>query len=90
MDWDALVPHRKPILIALSVDDRGRKWAQRRTDTGPVFDVLAPTGEMLGTVDPAFEPWPFFPPVVRVTQMYALVSDSLDVPSVVRAPVPLR
>jgi hypothetical protein len=89
-DWEAVVPRRKPILVGLAVDDRSRLWVQRRTDAGVVFDVFAPTGELLGTVEPGFEPWPFFAPVVRGSQMLALVTDSLDVPSVVRAAVPLR
>jgi sugar lactone lactonase YvrE len=89
-DWESVIPQRKPILVGLSVDDRGRLWVQRRTEAGVLFDVFAPTGELVGTVEPAFEPWPFFPPVVRGAQMLALVTDSLDVPSVVRAAVPLR
>ena len=32
----------------------------------------------------------YFPPVIRGKSFYVVVTDSLDVPSVIRAPVPFR
>lgn len=90
-DWEAVVPKKKPLLVSLSVDDQSRLWVQRRTlSRGPVFDVIGPTGQLLALVDPDFEPWPFFPPVVHGNNMLALVTDSAGVPMVVRGPVALR
>jgi streptogramin lyase len=91
IDWESLVPKRKPVLVNLSVDDQSRLWVQRRTlSRGPVFDVIDANGQLLGSIDPDFEPAEYLPPVIRGKSFYAVVTDSLDVPTVIRAPVPLR
>lgn len=90
-DWESIVPRQKPVLVNLSVDDRSRLWVQRRTlSRGPVFDVLDADGRLLGSIDPDFAPAEHFPIVVRGKSLYAVLIDSLDVATVVRAPVPLR
>ena len=90
-DWEAAVGKRKPVLVSLSVDDQSRLWVQRRTlSRGPVFDVLDATGQLVGTIDPDFEPSTTFPPVIKGRSIYAVVADSLGAPTVIRAPVTFR
>jgi len=89
-DWEAAVGKRKPVLLSLSVDDQSRLWVQRRTfSRGPVFDVIDATGQMVGTIDPDFEPSSTLPPVIRGRSIYAVV-DSAGAPTVIRAPVTFR
>lgn len=88
VDWDDVLPDWKPVVEQMVVDDRGRLWVVRATDDEPVLDVFDATGRFLGTVVPAFDFVPNFPPVVRDERLYVLQVDSLDVPYVVGAPVP--
>ena len=56
-------PAAKPVLAALFYDPQGRLWVEVRTPAGPRYDVYAPDGTMVasveglpssGEVDPAF------------------------------------
>jgi len=88
VDWDDVMPQTKPILRQLIVDDEGRLWVDRVVGEEDVFDVFAADGRFLGTVDPAFPFAAHFPIVIRHGSLYALQTDSLDVPFVVRARLP--
>lgn len=85
-----LMPATKPVLASLSVDDEGRLWVERVTpeDEPPLYDVFTRDGEYVRSFRLDFDPEPYFPPRVRNERLYALVTDSLDVPYVVRAPLP--
>jgi streptogramin lyase len=90
-DWNALLPKRKPVLTSLTVDDRGHLWIERATlSRGSMFDVLTSDGQLLGTIDPDFSPAEGSPITIRGKGFYAVLKDSLDVATVIRAPVPFR
>ncbi len=86
----ALMPEVKPILSGLFVDDEGRLWVRRVAENeGPAFyDLFSQDGDHLGSVRFAFEPAPYGKLWVRHGNIYTWVVDELDVPSVVRAPIP--
>jgi len=87
LNWDELLPERKPLLEQLIVDDEGNLWVERVTADGHVFDVFDESGRYSATVEPDFDFVPYFPPVIRGGNLYALQLDSLDVPYVVRGHV---
>ena len=87
VDWD-LIPPDKPLVEQLFVDDRSRLWVKRATPRGSVFDVFESDGELVTTFRLGFEPYEFFTPVVRRNALYTVVLDELDVPYVVRVPLP--
>lgn len=86
----ALMPSTRPVLASLNVDDEGRLWVERVTpeDEPPLYDVFTREGEHVRSVRLGFEPAPSFPLRVRDGHLYSVVQDSLDVPYVVRAPLP--
>ena len=86
----ALMPDLKPILQGFFVDDEDRLWVQRSAadDTPPFYDLFSEDGDYLGSVRFAFEPAPYSKLWVLHGNIYTWVVDELDVPSVVRAPVP--
>lgn len=87
----ALMPPFKPAIAQLVLDDVGQLWVRR---TGPpggttTYDVFRPDGEYAGTVTLSFDAHRYLPIRIRDGRGYALVTDSLDVPSVVRTePIP--
>ncbi len=85
-----LMPDEKPLLAGLVVDDGGRLWVERSTPAGepPRYDVFDRQGEFLGAVRLGFEPALGVPIWVRHGAIYSVVRDELDVPRVVRAPLP--
>ena len=83
----ALMPDVKPILAGMFVDDEGRLWVKRVTpDDAPAFyDRYSADGDYLGSVRLGFKPargrlW------VQHGNIYAWVTDEMDVPYIVRAP----
>lgn len=78
----------KPAIASLQIDDEDRVWVRRTVEAGelPLYDVFLRDGTYVGSVRLAFEPYAFFR--VRNGQLYTIVRDELDVPYVVRAPVP--
>lgn len=84
VDW-SLIPDHKPILEALDVDAAGRLWVRVATpEHGTRFDVFDSTGAQVATAAAAVELPRHLHPVIRGDELYAVVLDSLDVPSVVR------
>lgn len=86
----ALAPERKPALNQLFVDDEGRLWVGLVRDEGdePRFDVFTRQGDYVGSVHLGFQPSPYQAPRIRNGMLYGTVTDSLDVPTVVRARLP--
>ena len=77
----------KPILAGMFVDDEGRLWVKRVTpDDAPAFyELFSEDGDYLGSVRFGFNPgagiW------VQHGNIYTWVTDEMDVPFIVRAPV---
>ena len=86
----ALMPEVKPIISGFFVDDEGRLWVDRVTEEGaPAFyDLFSDDGDYLGSVRFAFEAAPYSKLWVYHGNIYTWVVDELDVPYVVRAPLP--
>ena len=84
----ALMPDVKPILTGLLVDDEGRLWVERATpaEVPAFYDRFSEDGDYLGSVRLAFEPgrriW------VQHGNIHTWVTDEMDIPYVVRAPLP--
>ena len=83
-----LMPDVKPILASLFVDDENRLWVERVTPEGaaPFYDRYSQDGDYLGSVRLAFTPawrriW------VQHGAIYTWVTDEMDVPYIVRAPL---
>ena len=87
VDWD-LIPEHKPLLQQVFVDDQSRLWVKRATADAHVLDLFQADGTFVGTLALGVEPSEFFIPVVRHGNLYTVVPDELDVPTVVRMPVP--
>lgn len=86
-EWDpdfGLIPATKPIIEALDFDDRGRTWVRATTRAGSMLFVFDTSGRHVATAPfPATAPrW--FPLVIRGDRVHAIVTDSLDVPAVMR------
>jgi hypothetical protein len=80
------VPHTRPIVIGLSLDDQQRLWV-RLTPADPRhtrFDIYSPAGAALGAVDlpELLSSGPGI--TVRGNRLYAVVPDADDAPTVVR------
>jgi hypothetical protein len=87
----ALMPAHQPAIARLVMDDAGRLWAGRTATEGAAstYDLFRPDGEYVGAVAFGFHPAPSIPIRVRHGRVYAVVRDSLDIPSVVRTrPIP--
>lgn len=83
------IPDRKPAFESLYVDDRGYLWVRPtmpREDgsDGAVFDVFDPEGRYLGVARSDVPIQTYAPFVIRGRDAYAVVTDELDVPYVVR------
>jgi hypothetical protein len=86
----ALAPDRKPALDQLLVDEEGRLWVRRVREEGapPLYDLFDGEGRYLGLLETGFHPHPYWVPTVRGGHAYFLVPGELEVPTVVRAPIP--
>lgn len=86
----ALSPDRQPALDGLSVDEEGRLWVRRVREEGqpPFYDIFNRDGDYLGSLEPAFQPHSYWVPTIRGGHAYFLVPGELEVPTVVRAPLP--
>lgn len=85
-----VMPDRKGVIETLTVDDAGHLWVGRPASPGegPRYDVFARDGRFVAAVRLGFEPTPSIPIRIRHGHVYAVTRDSLDVPHVLRAPVP--
>ena len=83
----ALLPDVKPILADIFVDDEGHLWVQRVTpsDGAAFYDRYTEGGDYLGSVRLGFEA--AGPLWVRHGAVYTWITDEMDVPYVVRAPL---
>ena len=82
-----LMPDVKPILEGIFVDDAGRLWVERVTpDHAPAFyDLYWEDGSYLGSVRLGFDA--AGPIWVQHGAIYTWITDEMDVPFVVRAPL---
>jgi hypothetical protein len=83
------VPAVRPALNGFLVDDRGYLWVAPVGEghgEGFALDVFDPDGRYLGKVSTPMRSWRVSPrALVRGAHLYYLITDSLDVPYVVRA-----
>jgi hypothetical protein len=86
-----VMPDTKPPIAALTTDDQGRLWVERARapEARPLYHVFSNEGRFLAVVELAFEPAEHLPLRIRHGHLYAVSRDSVNVPYVVRAPVPL-
>jgi len=81
------IPATKPPVGHFFIDDADHIWVQvtmpDEEDNGRVFDVFDPDGRYLGAVRLPFRLWSA--PVFRGGALYAVTTDELEVPYVVRA-----
>ncbi len=84
-DWSK-VPTVRPAVTSMFLSEEGNLWVQTGGD-GPSFryDVYDRNGVYTQTVQSSLRVWPFLRPVVRGDQFWAVATDELDVPYVVRA-----
>lgn len=80
------IPSVKPAFGSPFFDDQGYLWvrATRTADETDRFDVFDPEGRYLGQVFAPEGQW-FQNPVVKGDEVYAVVTDEMDVPYVVRS-----
>lgn len=83
-------PSTHPAVKSVFVSSDGRLWVERTTpaDAPPLYDVFTRDGSYRGSLRLGFQPSPYFRPVIRGGHLYTLAEDDLDVPYVVRAPLP--
>jgi len=82
----SLVPNEFPFFQALIVDDRGRLWARRQTDTARTeFDVFDETGRFLATATLSARTSAYGRVLIRGDDLYAVALDDDDIANVVRA-----
>lgn len=86
----AVAPTVRPVLNRLFVGEGGRLWVERMTDASedPLWDVFSGEGDYQGSIRVGFEASAYMTPRIRNGHFYTLVQDELDVPFVVRAPLP--
>jgi len=86
----ALMPETKPVIARLVMDDAGHLWVGRvlAADEAQIYDVFDRDGTYLGAVRLGFRHESWAPIRIRHGQIYGWELDELDIPFVVRAPVP--
>lgn len=86
-DVDAsAIPTERPAIVSLAEDDQQRLWVLVPTAdaVGQRYDVYSPAGALLARVVVPVAVFPRFTPIVVGNQLYAIVRDEDDVPTVVR------
>ncbi len=87
----AVAPEVRQVIEGLAVDDEGRLWVRRAGDAERPerrYDVFGRNGSFVMSVLLTFPTSSYLPIRVRHGSLYALSTDELDVPYVVRARVP--
>ncbi|HEX7091302.1 MAG TPA: 6-bladed beta-propeller [Longimicrobiales bacterium] len=83
------IPDTKPPVGRFFIDDADHIWVEvtmpDEQDTGRVFDIFDPDGRYLGAVRLPFTLWSV--PIFRNGALYAVTTDELEVPYVVRASI---
>jgi hypothetical protein len=80
------IPNVKPAVLSLFNDDGGRLWVRTSSpDSLRRYDIYERDGGFVGTAATALDIVSWFEPVVRGDRFYALVTNELDVPFIVRA-----
>ncbi len=85
--WDpdfSLIPGTKPVVEALDFDDQGRPWVRAATSTGWMLFVFDTSGRQLASASLPVTAPRWFPLVIRGDRLYAITTDSLDIPAVMR------
>lgn len=82
VDWDAVMPRSKPMIQQITSDEHGNVWVQTSSSGGTAFDVFTPEGDFIARFEGSFTPWPYSHPVVRGDRLITILSDSLDVHTV--------
>jgi hypothetical protein len=77
-----LIPATKPILLAIDPDDEGRLWVRATTSEGARLFVFDSAGKHIAVVPFIAGVSPWLPLIVRRGRLYAVATDSLDVPVV--------
>ncbi len=88
VDWGTVMPRSKPMIQQIASDEHGNVWVQRASDRGTAFDVFTPEGEFLARFEGPFKPWPYSHSVVRGERLITVLSDSLDVHTVLVLGIP--
>jgi hypothetical protein len=81
------IPATKPAFLRLVADDEGYLWVQvplPRDSVGTTFDVFDPQGRYLGDVHTPLNFSVFGPVQITGNQLYAVHTDEMEVPFVVR------
>jgi hypothetical protein len=80
------IPNVKPAVLSLFNDDGGRLWVHTSSpDSLRRYDIYERDGGFVGTAATSLDIVSWLEPVVRGDRFYALVTDELDVPFIVRA-----
>ncbi|MDX1396137.1 MAG: hypothetical protein R3195_17280 [Gemmatimonadota bacterium] len=83
-DWSK-IPDVKPAISSMHLSAEGQLWVRRPSTDGLThYDVYDRDGRLAGGAATALGVWPYLSPVVRGGEFWALVTDELDVPYVVR------
>jgi hypothetical protein len=84
-DWSK-IPQTKPAITSMFLAENGDVWVHAATtDTLRTYDVYSQDGSYRGTAVTPLKIYPYVSPVVREDRLWAIVTDELDVPHVVRA-----
>lgn len=80
------VPALKPSVLGMFIDEQDRLWVQTSPpDSLRRYDVYERDGRYTGSLATDLNILPWVAPVVRGDTMWAVVTDDLDVPHIVRA-----
>ena len=89
-DW-ARVPEVRPAVQEIFPTREGGVWVQTASgDALRRYDVYHGTGAYSGTVATSLNVFSWIPPTIRGDRIWAVVTDELDVPYVVRARIVAR
>jgi hypothetical protein len=84
-DWSK-IPRVHPAVLSMFLSDEGRLWVRTpSTDGSRTYDVYQDDGQYVGTAVTTLPVLEYVPPTVRGDRIWAVVTDELDVPFVVRA-----